>query len=415
MRVCLIHNLYGRTARGGAERVVEIIAKELVRQGHSAFVISAAGSWRENMRAFLRGGWSMEWEGNVRVYRVATANLAPYSRLASVPTSLRLLWHLFDCFAFETRRSVRRILKQERADVVMTHNLMGLGFLLPRLIRRLGIRHIHTLHDVQLLTPSGLMMIGGKLRFPIVWALLLYEKLMCWLVGSPDVVVSPSQWLLGEHVQRGFFEKSRRVVLQNPVIVTNNKSHANVRMMKTNEFRFLYVGQLEKHKGVDVLLQAFRGADIEGVMLDIIGAGSKEKILKKYAQDLPSVVFHGFQHGEALDTFYTTADVVVIPSLVYENTPTVITEAYSHGVPVIASRVGGIPEMVVEADNADEADNAERQLTGWLVPPNDVGALRDALIRVWEQRGTLSKMGDAIREKIHERDVSTYVQHLLGL
>ena len=140
-----------------------------------------------------------------------------------------------------------------------------------------------------------------------------------------------------------------------------------------------YVGRLEPHKGVDVLLRAVHA--VPTAELTIVGAGPVEDDLRKLSAELGisgRVTFTGFVPAGELPAVYQGFDVVVVPSL---PTPTwieqfcrVAVEAMAAGVPVVASDLGSLPEVVGDG--------------GALVPPGDVDALANAL------RGLL---GDADR------------------
>lgn len=120
-------------------------------------------------------------------------------------------------------------------------------------------------------------------------------------------------------------------------------------------------GRLVKEKGVDVLLMAARRAP--EVSFHIFGSGPDEATLKALAPE--NVRFHGFVEGVA--DRMAAMDLVAIPSVWEEAFPYAALEALSLGVPVVASRVGGMPELVQDG------------VTGWLVPPRDPEALAERL------------------------------------
>ncbi|MBM3496086.1 MAG: glycosyltransferase family 4 protein, partial [Armatimonadetes bacterium] len=91
-----------------------------------------------------------------------------------------------------------------------------------------------------------------------------------------------------------------------------------------------------------------------------------------------------------LDRRLSVADVVVVPSRT-EGQGLVALEAMALGVPVVASRVGGLPEVV------------EDQLTGLLVPPDDWEALADALLRLAMDPSLRARLGEAARLRVRER------------
>ena len=90
----------------------------------------------------------------------------------------------------------------------------------------------------------------------------------------------------------------------------------------------------------------------------------------------------------------------VVPSICYENSPTVIYEASLVGVPVIASNIGGIPELVVEGES------------GLLVKPGDEQDLARAMGQIHEQRDIWWQKGDAIRDRAGQYSIGRYVDRL---
>ncbi|MFH1326171.1 MAG: glycosyltransferase family 4 protein [Candidatus Falkowbacteria bacterium] len=337
MKIYIINNLYKPYARGGAERVVEIIVKSLEKAGNEVLVVSTR-PWQTSHN-------SRDCHAPLRSTRNDNYypwNLISYYNLNKLPKFIRPLWHLINIFNLQSYFKIKKILKRENFNIVMTHNLMGVGFLTPRAIKKLGIRHIHTLHDIQLLHPSGLMNVGEEQKVDSIFAK-IYQWINRKLFASPDVIISPSQWLLDEHLKRGFFKDSKKVVLRNPVQSLRD-CHAPLRFARNDsKFIFLYVGQIEKHKGIDLLIEAFQDLKSEKCILKIVGDG-KEQGNALFVQN--NIKFLGKKSSEEVQELMQKANCLVVPSLCYENQPTVIFEAQQNNLPVIASNIGGIPEIL---------------------------------------------------------------------
>ena len=113
------------------------------------------------------------------------------------------------------------------------------------------------------------------------------------------------------------------------------------------------------HKGILFLMNVWKELISEHgekrLHLAIAGDGLLANQMAVQWEGYTSVELHGYTTRDRLSRLYKQADVVVVPSLVYENAPTVIFEAHSYGVPVIATRAGGIPEIVNEHDVLVEA------------------------------------------------------------
>lgn len=134
----------------------------------------------------------------------------------------------------------------------------------------------------------------------------------------------------------------------------------------------LFVGRLIRQKGIDTLLHALARLG-PGVPLEIAGDGPERPRLERLARDLAvDARFHGFVDPARRDRLYRRAAVLAVPSRdlpsgLSEGAPLVICEARAHGLPVVASAVGGIPELCA-------GDPLAR-----LIPPGDPAALARAL------------------------------------
>lgn len=141
----------------------------------------------------------------------------------------------------------------------------------------------------------------------------------------------------------------------------------------------LFVGRLVERKGVEVLVRALaRVVRRRDARLTVVGEGSWEPRIRAAVEETgmgDRVRFAGHVPAEELSRRYRACDIVVLPAVVdrkgdTEGLGVVLLEALRYGRPVIASRVGGIPDIV------------EDGRTGWLVPPGDPGALAEAVLRV---------------------------------
>jgi glycosyltransferase involved in cell wall biosynthesis len=134
----------------------------------------------------------------------------------------------------------------------------------------------------------------------------------------------------------------------------------------------LYLGRLTRQKGVDDLIHALAALG-EGYCLEIAGDGPERRRLERLVQRMALPVrFHGFVDEDRKASLWAAADVLCVPSRELpggfsEGAPLVVREAFAHGVPVVATRVGGIPELCTHGGRAN------------LVAPNDPQALAASL------------------------------------
>jgi len=159
--------------------------------------------------------------------------------------------------------------------------------------------------------------------------------------------------------------------------------------------RVAYIGTLSAHKGVDVLVRAFRRADIAGAELHVFGSGSPGDAyvtqLHEWAAGDPHIHFHGRYDNDRLPDLLADVDAVVVPSRWHETYSIVTREALLAGRIVVASRVGAIPEVITDGVN------------GLLVPPADEAALAEALGQLAADQTLSARLAQAARVTPHTR------------
>lgn len=358
MKICLLNNLYAPYDRGGAEKVTTAYLNKLQNQGHEVFIISTRPKKlfkselkdenRTRFRAKLKDELLAERENKTTIYYLNSL----YSDLAKLAPIFRLFWHFNNILSVRKYLQIKKILKIEKPDLCISHNLMGLGFLSVQALQKFSSAHYHYLHDIQLLHPSGLMYWGEENKINSSFAK-IYQAINKYFFKSVLKVISPSQWLLDEHLQRGFFKKSQTElepisnILQAKTIKIKVDQKLNAKQNKdTNKKKLLFAGQLERHKGVLFLLESFLKWNDANLELIIAGSGSLENKIKELSANNPNIKLSGYLVLNDLKKLLSQVDLVIVPSSCYENSPTIILEAQNLNIPVLASNIGGIPEIV---------------------------------------------------------------------
>ena len=366
---------------------MENTVTELLNLGHEVVVITIGRK---------RG---LEVNGRLSIYRIKPFNVFSFLDINERPIWLRLFWHPFDVLNLSSYREVKNILRAQKPAVVITHNLKGIGYLIPLAIKRCKIRHWHVVHDVQLSRPSGLILFGQEKPFLIIDK--VYEKICRKLFGAPQYVISPSAWLLNYYKQRGFFYHSKKLVLPNPVIF--RKVEAAERLENKDKIIMLYAGQLIWHKGIEFLIKTCKDLPAKNWRLIIAGAGPDETKVKELVADDERFQFVGRVDQSRMIEFYRQADLTVVPSLCYENSPTVIYESLVANVPVIASDIGGIGEIVKDDYN------------GFTFAPGNQKNLTEVLEHFLNRPQVISELKKNCFVSVRNFSVSNYVKKLVEL
>lgn len=164
--------------------------------------------------------------------------------------------------------------------------------------------------------------------------------------------------------------------------------------------RLLAVGRFCRTKGFEYLLQACRILDerVFAYQLTLVGAGFLDGKLKRMAKRLglaPRVFFPGFVTHDHITELLISHDVFVMPSVIHKSgdrdgIPNVIMEALSHRLPVVATNVSGIPELIRDEE------------TGLLAPQRDPAALADAIMEMAADRKRAVAMAEAGRTLVRK-------------
>lgn len=189
---------------------------------------------------------------------------------------------------------------------------------------------------------------NSKLAALINYLSLLFQK-QIKIFDKISFFIVPSKFTIEKHIAGGF--KSEKFIHVPTFINVTNPY-----IIKKKNNIVLYIGRLERIKGVHILLEAATFLKNEKININIIGDGDKQYIeeLKSYCikNQLINVTFFGFlDRKEEIFKLYKEALVTIIPSLWYENQPNSALESMANGVPVIASNIGSLREIIIDGVN----------------------------------------------------------------
>ena len=315
-------------------------------------------------------------------------------------------------------------LRASRPDVMHVQSGYLLGAPALAAARRTGTPVVLTLHDywfacprVTLLHPSGEICSGPERAAKCAWCLTAdqrrvrlldtllggrpsraKDRSLAWraLVGGPTapidrrrarladllasarLVLAPTRFVAEQVAAIGYPAERVRASRCGIPAMPRRRQRAGATL------RLSFIGQLAPHKGVHLLVAAVRALPDRPITLDIHGPLTPYPdyvaTLRGLAGDDARITFHGPYRREALPELFAASDAVVVPSVWHEVAALVIQEAQAAGVPVVASALGGSPELI--ADGVD----------GLLFDPADPGALGRQLARLLDEPGLLERL-----------------------
>jgi len=359
---------------GGDAVFVEYLSKELLRRGHEVHVFHSPASY-ELLRDARPIVPDAAVDGGLKRHRY----ISKLGRLYPVLSLSLGLWG-------GAENSLKELTRDVKPDVVHWHNTKGL---IGRPFESDGALCLYTAHDYTTVCPrSNLlradMSICRTPKLCTICHLRWRKPPQLWRAGKNRRVVSiPEQMKiisLSDFVAKRLGEDGIRVHKIIRGFVPDRGG--DVGRDSSSPDTIVYVGLLEYHKGLLQLLDAFiKTRDEQGFKLAIIGEGTLKGELKRRVEKHglgDRVSIPGFLSREEVEATRKASAVQIVPSVWYENAPSTILEAYSLGLPVIASDIGGLPE-IVGPDSGSV-----------LFPMGDVDRLARLLVDAWLTRDSLN-------------------------
>jgi len=338
LRFCMITTFYPPYNFGGDGIYVHRLANALAGQGHHVEVIHCIDTYRLMTGREPEGSYHDHPGIIVHGLRSPFGVLSP---LATHQTGFPLL-----------KSRIAQILERG-FDVIHYHNISLVGG--PGILAwGRGIK-LYSLHEYWLVCPTHILFRFNRelcvqphcltctlayRRPPQVWR---YTGLLERALRHVDVFISSSRFTIEAHHQRGLPLRAVHLPHFAPPPGDENPPPGDL----PEEPYFLYVGRLEKYKGLQTLIPIFRRH--ETARLLVAGTGTYEQPLRRLAEGVSNIRFLGHVDAARLHTLYRHAVAVIVPTLAYEIFGMVVIEAFSHRTPAIVRNIGGMPELIEES------------------------------------------------------------------
>lgn len=346
-KVLFINRFYHPHGKAGPAFLVQSLAEQLAIEGDEAIVL-CFGVKRQPIYEIVN---------NVRVYRLP------------VQAARTHVDNLID-----------EVLERESPHVVHTNWLGNFDlFTLGGLIKRKGARLVHTVQEYGFICKTGIMFKNGKnCETPCDECIEIRPDIRAF-VSHIDALVCVSQHTLSRHEERSVFDEIR----EKHVIYNSYKRVGEPIVRKEKEKGELTVGFLGRvvpEKGIEYLFEEI-GEIQKREAIRLLIAGECQPKYKQYLLDRFSNVRASFLGFVPPQELFSQIDVLAVPSIWQEPFGRCIIEAYAHGVPVVVSNRGGIPEIVDESK------------TGYVYDPNVKRALCDCLELLLSDTEMLHRIG----------------------
>ena len=306
-------------------------------------------------------------------------------------------------YSSEAKKKFGQLIEDLKPDVIHFHNITRQ--LSPSIIdaaAERGVPTIQTMHDLSLVCPAHSFFVGGEAcelcrggkywhalsrrcidgsgASTVLGALEAYLHSWMGLYNKIRLFIAPSLFLKSKVSTLDWI--SGRIV-HLPYFIPPGPDYT------AEEGRYvLFAGRVSREKGVGTVLKA--AAKLAEVRFLIAGEGPLLDEFKLEARAMENVEFLGYVTGQKLENMIKGAGCVLVPSISYENLPLSILEAFARGKPVVASRLGGIPELVRDG------------ITGHLFAPGDPDSLVSALEKTVGDEKTRQRLGRQARDIVEK-------------
>jgi glycosyltransferase involved in cell wall biosynthesis len=226
-------------------------------------------------------------------------------------------------------------------------------------------------------------LLGAAFELPsLVQALRERQKLLRQVLNSADMIVAPSRFIADIHSNNGIAMERIAIVPHSMAV----SEQADDSMSHLDEVHIGFLGQVVPVKGVDILIRAFRQLNRSRRRARLTIHGSLQaapayvRELREIAHGDPDIVFANSYEHTVVGKILSNLDLVVIPSIWYENAPLVILEAFAAKRPIIGTNLGGIAEIV------------QHQVNGLLFERNNVADLARQMQRIIDEPDLLTRL-----------------------
>jgi len=376
---------------GGAEKVVLDLSRLLESKGHSLAHFAVADERNIHSR--------------YSPYFPSPPDLEALRRKGSlgrkVASAFKVIWNE------QARRQFRRLVRATDADLLHLH--MFSRYLSPSILyaaHDLSLPALLHLHDYSVICPAGSLLrkggeicpqggctggnfyravmgrcVRGSVVASSVMALEAYIANFLHLYRGSLGFLSPSRFLKGLFLRAGFSPENI-TFLPNFIFAEHLEPSLNPGGY------MLYFGRIVPEKGLEVLLDA--ASKLRHIPFVIAGEGALKDNLAILARErgLENVRFVGFKKGRELEDIIRSCRATLLPSIWFENCPLSLLESFALGKPVIASRIGGIPELL------------QHGWEGFLFEPGNSQDLSEKIEALWRDGDLCVEMGRKARQRV---------------
>lgn len=355
----------------------------------------------------------------VKLFETDNAQFLNGGILQKINSAKNLFW------SARSYKNLKAILNDFKPQVAHFHNIyFSLTPSVYDACHDHGVAVIQSLHNFRMMCANGLFFRNGSvcedcvrksvwqgiknrcyqdsiLSSSLVTAITSFHRWKNTFNEKVDMYITATEFTRSKYVREG--------IIADKIAIKPNVYYPIEKFLKPKGEFVLYVGRLSREKGVERLLDAWE--DIGNIPLKLMGEGPLEAQLKSKVEQkgLKQIEFLGRLNDQQYIDYMQRAKFLIVPSLCYENFPRIVVEAFAFGLPVLASRLGSLVEIIDDGN------------TGCLFDPNNMEDFRDKIKIMWgrDDQGLSEKVLKIFNEhfspKVNiEKLISIYNQAIMN-
>ncbi|HCM5348007.1 TPA: glycosyltransferase [Klebsiella pneumoniae] len=340
-KILIVCRAYFPDVMGGGELSTKSLAENLKKKGYDVDVLAISDKDEFDI------------VDNISVHRMKFYNIY-WSYDATEKKKLeKIVWHALDSNNLNGIKRIEAMLERIKPDVLISSTIEDISSIIWKIAKKKKIKVIHVLRSYSLLCINANMYKRDNCKTQCISCKTVstLKKMNSQYV---DAVVGISKYILEKHTDLGYFKKSQKKVIYNICsdvgFIPDITKNANSLKLKNNRQIVIgYLGRVHQTKGIDIIFDAMTRLDDEikdRLLFKVAGSGDKIYLseLAKLAES--KMVDTQFLGSINQYDFLKQIDILIVPSKWQEPFGRVIVESMLHGVPVLVSNKGGMPELL---------------------------------------------------------------------
>jgi len=373
MNIAIINQWYPPYSGGGIAKYNCYIANAYRKLGHNVFVISS----------LTKDSKEYDDDEGISVYRIKQMNIpSSFKKTPFLGSFLRFIRDLR--YSFVVRNKLIEIDKKFKIDIAEYAEVNAEGFV-HSIFGPKRIPFVVRCH-----TPYNLLKKYYKKEERSFHSPFIYWMESRFIRKAP-LVTTPSKDLAEVIIKTMKIKQEKVMVSFN--VIDAKKFYPKV-SSQADTIKLLFVGRIERGKGVLVLLEALKEIiNLYGKRIKCVFVGQeRQPIAHLFSQKdvAQNIEYKGKVTDDELSLLYEESDIFINPSLIYESFSYTCLEAMTHGVPAVASKIGGIPEVV------------EDGVSGFLFQPGNIKELVNKLKTLIDHPAKRIEMGEQARARVEK-------------